>query len=223
MSRTAAAPARPDRARRAGPRIGVFGGSFDPPHQGHLALAEWARLELGLETVVFVPAGTPPHKRAASLSPMHHRVAMTRLAVRGNAAFTVSTVEARRAGPSYTTDTLAALAAVWPGAELHLLMGADMYATFDDWRDPAGIAARAVMVVAGRPGSGRRTVSREAKRGLGVVWLGNPGLEVSSSVLRDRVAQGLGSRYLVPDAVERYIVRHRLYVRPRRTAPRRDA
>ncbi len=214
---------RSARTRRTGPRIGVFGGSFDPPHQGHLALAEWARIELGLQQVVFVPAGTPPHKRAAGLTPVHHRVAMTRLAVRGNAAFTVSTIEARRAGPSYTANTLVALAAVWPQATLHLLMGADMYATFDQWRDPAAIAARAVLVVAGRPGSGRRTVSREAKRGLGVVWLTNPGLEVSSSALRDRVAKGLGARYLLPEAVERYIDRHRLYVRRRRPPLRRDA
>jgi nicotinate-nucleotide adenylyltransferase len=211
---------RPARARRTGPRIGVFGGSFDPPHNGHLALAEWARRELELEQVVFVPAGTPPHKRAAGLSSVHHRVAMTRLAVRENPAFTVSTIEARRRGPSYTADTLAALAAVWPGAQLHLLMGADMFATFDRWREPAAIAARAVLVIAGRPGARRRIVSREAKRGLGVVWLSNPGLEVSSSALRERIAAGQGARYLVPDAVERYIARHRLYVRPRRT-PRR--
>ena len=217
------APVRRTRAARAQhpePRIGVFGGSFDPPHHGHLALAEWARLELELDQVVFVPAGTPPHMRAAGLSPVRHRVAMTRLAVRGNPAFKVSTIEARRRGPSYTADTLAALAAQWPGARLHLLMGADMFATFDSWRDPAAIAGRAVLVVAGRPGARRRIVSRQAKRGLGVVWLSNPGLEVSSSAVRERIAAGLGARYLLPDAVERYIVRHRLYVRSRRT-PRR--
>ncbi|MEQ1833305.1 MAG: nicotinate-nucleotide adenylyltransferase, partial [Candidatus Eisenbacteria bacterium] len=200
MTRVPGRATRSLRARRTGPRIGVFGGSFDPPHHGHLALAEWARLELGLDQVVFVPAGQPPHKRAGVLSAVHHRVALTRLAVRGNAAFSVSTIEARRAGPSYTADTLAALAAVWPGATLHLLMGADMFATFDSWREPAAIAARAVLVVAGRPGSARRIVSREAKRGLGVVWLTNPGLEVSSSELRARIARGLGARYLVPEA-----------------------
>lgn len=223
MTRAPGRAARSLRAGRTGARIGIFGGSFDPPHHGHLALAEWARLELGLDQVVFVPAGQPPHKRRAGLSAVHHRLAMTRLAVRGNAAFSVSTIEARRTGPSYTADTLAALAAVWPGATLHLLMGADMFATFDTWREPAAIATRAVLVVAGRPGSERRLVSREAKRGLGVVWLTNPGLEVSSSELRARIAGGLGARYLVPEAVERYIDRHRLYARTRRTAARREA
>ncbi len=210
------------RASRMGPRIGVFGGSFDPPHHGHLALAEWARLELSLDQVVFVPSGTPPHKAAAGLSAVHHRVVMTRLAVRGNPAFTVSTIEARRRGPSFTADTLREIAAVWPAARLHLLMGADMFATFDSWRDPGDIAARAVLVVAGRPGSGRRVVSREAKRGLGVVWLSNPGLEVSSSALRERASAGKSSRYLVPEAVERYIIRHQLYAEAQRTPPRRS-
>ncbi len=222
MKRTPVRRSRSARASRTGQRIGVFGGSFDPPHHGHLALAEWARLELSLDQVVFVPAGTPPHKAAAGLSAVHHRVAMTRLAVRGNPAFTVSTIEARRGGPSYTADTVRTLAAVWPDVRLHLIMGADMFATFDRWREPGDIAARAVLVVAGRPGSRRRVLSREAKRGLGVVWLSNPGLEVSSSALRERAAAGRSSRYLVPQAVERYITRHQLYVDPQRKPPRRS-
>ena len=106
----------PSRGARAGERIGVFGGSFDPPHFGHLALAEWARLELALDRVVFVPAGVPPHKRVAARSTVAHRVAMTRLAVRDNPSFAVETLEAKRRGPSYTVDTVRALAARWPGA-----------------------------------------------------------------------------------------------------------
>ena len=201
-------------ARRArGPavrRLGVFGGTFDPPHVGHLALAEWARTQLRLDRMLFVPAGTPPHKAAARASTAH-RVAMTRAAVRGNPAFAVSTIEARRSGPSYTADTLAAIAKAHPGAELFLLMGADMYATFDSWVRPAEIAALATLAVALRPGAKRARTSRFAQRGKGVRSLANPGLEVSSSAVRELARRGVSLRYLVPDAVARYVAAHRLY------------
>ena len=198
-------------------RLGVFGGTFDPPHQGHLALAEWARVELKLDRVLFVPAGVPPPKRSAALSPVAHRVAMTRLAVRGNPAFEVSTFESRRRGPSWTADTVRALAEAHPRARLHLLMGADMYATFDSWREPEAIARLAVLVVAMRPGSDAPRRVRSARRsGRGVVWLSNPGLEVSSRALRARARRGDSLRYLVPDSVARYLERHRLYDGSRR-------
>jgi nicotinate-nucleotide adenylyltransferase len=198
----------------------VFGGSFDPPHFGHLALAEWARTELGLDRVLFVPAGRPPHKRGGALSTAKHRLAMTRLAVRGNPAFAVSTLETRRPGASYTADTLRALAAAMPRARWHLLMGADMFATFDTWREPDVIAHGAVLVVALRPGVRAPRGSRWARAGRGVVWLTNPGLDVSSSALRARAARGLGLRYLVPDRVAGYVVRHGLYGAGRRRAER---
>jgi nicotinate-nucleotide adenylyltransferase len=193
--------------RHAGPaRVGIFGGTFDPPHFAHLALAEWARIELALDQVWFVPAGEPPHKRRGAPSPARHRLAMTRLAVRGNPAFRVTPLECRRAGPSYTVDTVRAFAAAHPRARLHLIMGADMLATFQHWREPAAIAARATLVVAVRPGA------RVARR-RGVVVLSNPGLEVSSQALRARARAGRSIRYLVPDAVARYAARHRLYAR----------
>jgi len=199
-------------------RIGIFGGTFDPPHHGHLALAEWARVELALDAVWFVPAGEPPHKRGATPSPTPHRLAMTRLATRGNPNFRVSTLECRRPGPSYTVDTVRALARAHPGARLHLLMGADTYATFGSWREPAAIARAAALVVALRPGarrtgSSRRPLARAS--GRRVTWLANPGLDVSSSELRARAARGLSLRYLVPDVVARYIARHGLYSRRR--------
>ena len=207
-------PPRPRSGALRGPRtgarvrLGVFGGTFDPPHFGHLALAEWARVELGLDQVWFVPAGTPPHKRGGSATAARHRLAMTRLAARGNRAFRVSTLECRRPGPSFTVDTLRAIARAHPGAKLHLLMGADTYATFADWREPGAIARAATLVVALRPGSRRAGGGR-------VRWLSNPGLDVSSSALRARAARGRSLRYLVPDAVARYIARHRLYGAPR--------
>ena len=206
----------PPRARHA-PRIGIFGGTFDPPHFGHLALAEWARAELRLDRVLFVPAGRPPHKARATSSSAAHRLAMTRLAVRGNAAFRVDALETRRRGPSFTADTVRALAARWPAAKLHLLLGEDMFSTFDTWREPEVIGAHAVLAVALRPGARAPRTARAAARdrtrtgGYAVVWLRNPGLEISSSALRVRARRGLSLRYLVPDAVARYITRHNLY------------
>ena len=165
----------------------------------------------------FVPAGEPPHKRRGALSASKHRVAMTRLAIRGNPAFAVCTLEASRRGPSYTVDTLRALAAESPRTDWHLLLGADMYTTFDTWRDSEEIAARAVLVVASRPGT---PAKHPAQRGRRVVWLTNPALEVSSHLLRARAAQGQGLRYLLPDAVARYVARHQLYDAAKRGSAR---
>jgi len=190
-------------------RVGLFGGTFDPPHLGHLAVAEAARDQLGLERVVFMPAGTPPHKHRRDLSRAETRVAMTRLAVRGQPAFTVSTVEARRRGPSFTVDTLSQMQRRHPRARLYLILGADSLDDFANWHAPREILALATLAVATRPGASGRTPRGLPKRG--VAWLDNPGLAVSSSAIRERARQGRSLRYLVPDAVARFIVRHRLY------------
>lgn len=201
------------RGRPDGPeRLGVFGGTFDPPHVGHLALAEWAREELGLARVLFVPAGTPPHKRAPRTSAAS-RLALTRLAVRGNAAFAVEPMEVRRPGPSYTVDTLRSLAARHPGAELWLLVGADMYASMDTWREIAAVAHLAAIAVAARPGTSRARRAAWAKGGRGVRFLGNPVLDVSSSAVRKRARAGRSLRYLVPDSVAGAIAARRIYRR----------
>ncbi len=196
---------------RAAPRrLGVFGGTFDPPHVGHLALAECAREELALDHVLFVPAGTPPHKRGAR-TPAAARLAMTRLAVRGHRGFAVSDLELRRDGPSYTADTLRTLAAKWPRTKLVLLVGADMFATLGAWREPRAIAALAEIAVAVRPGTRRPKAGAWARGGRGVHWLHNAALDVSSREVRTRARAGRSLRYLVPDPVARYVVRHRLY------------
>jgi nicotinate-nucleotide adenylyltransferase len=192
-------------------RIGLFGGTFDPPHLGHLVLAEWARARLGLDRVVFMPAGTPPHKRGRRLTDAAHRLAMTRLAVRGNPAFSVSGLEARRVGPSFTVDTLQHFHARQPGARLYLLMGADSLADFPSWRGPGEIARLATLVVAARPGPADPAQGAVA-RGR-VVMLDNPLVAISSSALRSRVRAGRSLRYLVPDAVAAYVARHGLYGR----------
>jgi nicotinate-nucleotide adenylyltransferase len=188
------------------PRVGVFGGTFDPPHLGHLALAEWARERLELDEVLFVPAGQPPHKRAVRLTGARHRLAMTRLAARGNRAFRVSTIELESATPSYTVETLRRLRAKRPGSRWYLLLGADSLDEFHTWHEPEAIAALATLVVAARPGAGGRR-----RRRKGVVLLENPGIDVSSTMVRARARAGRSLRYLVPDPVAAYVARHRLY------------
>jgi nicotinate-nucleotide adenylyltransferase len=199
-------------------RVGLFGGTFDPPHFGHLVIAEWARDQLALDRVVFMPAGVPPHKRRAGLSSAESRLAMTRLAVRGHAAFTVSSLEARRRGPSFTVDTLRQLRRRYSGARLYLLIGADSLDDFSNWHQPRAILDLATLAVAGRPGwpgaptRGKRRAGRiPAALRRRVVWLENPALAVSSSAIRTRVRARRSLRYLVPDAVARYIGRHHLY------------
>jgi nicotinate-nucleotide adenylyltransferase len=187
-------------------RIGVFGGTFDPPHLGHLALAECARDQLDLERVIFVPAGSPPHKRRVERSSALRRVAMTRLAVRGNRAFRVSLLEVRRRGPSFTLDTLHDLGRRFPGCRLYLLLGADSLADFANWHRPREILRLATLVVAERPGVRGRVGPRH-----GVVWLENFAVDISSSAIRARARTGRSVRYLVPEGVERYITRHRVY------------
>ncbi len=189
-------------------RVGLFGGTFDPPHLGHLAIAEWARDQLSLDRVVFMPAGTPPHKQRRDLSSAEARLAMTRLAVKGHPAFTVSTLEARRRGLSFTVDTLRHLEKRFRCARLYLVIGADSLDDFSNWHEPREILKRATLAIAARPGSGRR-----ARVPRGVAWLGNPGIALSSSAIRARVHAGRSVRYLVPDAVARYIAGHRLYTR----------
>jgi len=194
-------------------RIGLFGGTFDPPHVGHLVLAECARDRLLLDEVRFIPAGEPPHKRGRPITRTATRLAMVRLAVRGNRAFVVSTLEARRHGPSFTVETLRAVASESPRARLYLLMGADSLDEFDTWREPEAILRFATLAVAERPGRDRgRRVPRglRAPRGR-IAWLDNAEIAVSSSLVRARVRARRSIRYLVPEPVAAYIARHRLY------------
>jgi nicotinate-nucleotide adenylyltransferase len=200
-------------------RIGLFGGTFDPPHFGHLVLAEWARVRLRLDRVVFVPAGTPPHKRGRRLTDAALRLALTRLAVRGNPAFTVSGFEARREGPSFTVDTLRHFHARQPGASFYLLMGADSLADFPDWHEPGEIVRLATLVVAVRPAAPAPAIRArghslvQARAPGRVILLDNPLVAISSSALRARARAGRSLRYLVPDAVAAYVARHGLYGR----------
>jgi nicotinate-nucleotide adenylyltransferase len=200
----------------AGRKVGVLGGTFDPVHIGHLLLAESAREELGLERVVFMPAGRPWRKASREVSPAEHRLAMLRLAVAGNDAFEVSTIEVEREGPTYTVETLEELRRRDPGAALFFIVGEDALADLPNWREPQRILQLATVAVAGRTAEGPNLRQAEAMMpGLvaRAVWLRMPIIEISATGIRERVRLGLSIRYRVPAAVEAYIREHRLYVR----------
>lgn len=196
-------------------RLGVLGGTFDPIHLGHLILAETAREELALERVLFVPAGDPWRKQGRWVASSKHRLAMVRLAVANIPEYQVSTLEVDRPGPSYTADTLEAIAGNNPGAELYLLLGQDALADLPYWRYPQRIAELAVLAVAPRPGF--ETAAAEAQASLGISgrirWLDMPAIDISASAIREKVRAGRSIRFLVPAAVEEYIRLQGLYTR----------
>ncbi len=194
--------------------LGILGGTFDPPHYGHLALAENARVQLGLDRVLFALAGQPPHKPARPIADVHHRVAMVKAAIARHPAFAISRVDLDRPGPHYTVEMLALLRQEYPEAELFFLMGGDSLAQFLTWRDPAGIARQARLAVMRRPGH-TSDLERLEQAVPGIqerlAWLDVPHLGLASSDLRRRVGEGLPLRYLVPPLVETYIHEHHLY------------
>ena len=198
-------------------KIGVFGGTFDPVHVGHLIAAEEARASLSLDEVVFVTAGWPWFKEGRPLTCAGHRLAMVELAVADHARFRVWDVEVRRPGPSYTADTLEELrAGLGEEAELYLVVGSDVLSEMSRWQRPDRVVEMATIVGMRRPGAGEIDldqldgVSPEARSRT--LLLDGPRIEVSGADLRRRVAEGRPIRYMVPAAVERYIREHRLYV-----------
>jgi nicotinate-nucleotide adenylyltransferase len=183
-------------------RIGVFGGTFDPVHVGHLAIAEAALESAKLERVIFVPARRSPLKDREPTASAADRLAMLEAAVKGQPRFSVSRVELDREGPSYTVDTLEALRGE---GELSLILGSDALADLDRWRSPDRIRALASLLVARRPGAPEPAASSGARA------FDAPCLDISSRELRARASRGLSLRYLVPDEVWRHIERRNLY------------
>jgi nicotinate-nucleotide adenylyltransferase len=184
-------------------RIGVMGGSFDPPHDGHLALARAAAAQLHLDRVLLVPAAQPPHKPGGSTIPAERRMAMVSAAVQGDAVLEASSVEIDRPGPSYTADTLERLAADGPDDELWFILGADQLEGFRDWSRPDRIVELARLAVASRPGAGDPAMDFLA----GAVAAGRvdvidmPEVPISSTEVRERLARGEDISHLVPAAV----------------------
>jgi nicotinate-nucleotide adenylyltransferase len=201
-------------SRSAAAGIGVLGSAFNPPHLGHLALAQEALWQLGLEEVILVPTGTAPHKRIADDPGRELRLAMTRLAAADDARFSVSTLEVEREGPSYTYETLQLLAKERGDRELVFVMGADAAVGLESWRNPERVVELASLAVARRAGVSDADVG-ETMRSLGcegrATMLEMPQFGVSSSVARERAMQGRPLRYLVPDAVADFIAERGIY------------
>jgi nicotinate-nucleotide adenylyltransferase len=190
-------------------RIGLFGGTFDPPHMGHLIVAAHVREELGLDRILFMPAMTPPHKQDREVSPGAVRLAMVERAIDGDEHFSVSDIEVRRGGVSYTIDTVRELLALHPGAALTVLIGMDNLVDFGSWRDPAAILDRAAVAVMTRPGyvpgvAGEAFLPR-------MTLCEVPHIGIAAQEIRRRVAAGKSVKYLVPGAVELFIHEQGLY------------
>ncbi|HWH81503.1 MAG TPA: nicotinate-nucleotide adenylyltransferase [Burkholderiaceae bacterium] len=193
---------------RAVPRIGVFGGSFDPVHNAHLALARLALTELRLDELLWVPAGRPWQKDRP-ITPAVHREAMVRLAIAGEPRFALCRLEIERDGPSFTVDTVRALQAARPGADWHLVIGQDQYARLHTWERWQELLGRVTLAVANRPDAPLSADPQVLAEPHAAVAL--PMMDVSSTDIRERIAHGEGIAALVPPAVARYIARHHLY------------
>jgi nicotinate-nucleotide adenylyltransferase len=192
-------------------RVGIFGGSFDPVHNAHVALARQALDELALDELVWLPAGQPWQKRRV-LAPAVHREAMVRLAIAGEPRYTLSRIELERNGPSYTVDTVRTLNARRPGVSWHLVIGQDQYAgfhTWHGWQELLGLVTLAVANRADAPLNADPQVLRVPHEAVAL-----PMMDISSTDIRARLARGLGIADLVPAPVAGYIARHHLYQDP---------
>ena len=198
-------------------RIGIFGGTFDPVHMGHLILAEQCRDQAKLDEVWFLPSYTPPHKAGAGVTRFEQRCDMLELAVAGHPAFRIDRIEKELPEPSFTARTLAELHARHPGNEFALLMGSDCLPDLPGWYEPRRVIERAGLVVVPRPGVMLWTAERLASA-LGVEvaavrlrFVACPMIEIASRELRRAIADGMSIRYMVPRAVEEYVRERKLY------------
>jgi nicotinate-nucleotide adenylyltransferase len=213
-------------------RIGILGGTFNPIHLAHLRCAEEVREAQRLDRVLFIPSATPPHKPADGLASSTHRLAMVRLGVAGNPYFRVSTIEIQRGGRSYSVDTLRALRARMPSAHFSFILGLDAFREIDTWKEFRSLFTLCDLIVISRPPyhePPRRAAlpvavrsefcyrphigALEHQKGNRIIFQPVSALDLSASSIRQRVCRGTSIRYLVPDPVERYIRRHRLYAR----------
>jgi len=195
-------------------RVGIFGGSFDPVHQAHVALAEAALVELRLDQVRWIPAGLPWQKERV-ITAAEHRVAMVQQAIAHEVRFALDLIETQRSGASFTLDTVRALSAAYPGTQWFLLIGQDQYTALHTWRDWQTLLGLVVLAVANRPGDKRSPHADVQRFPHRMVPL--PMLDISSTDIRLRVQEGADISHLVPPQVARYIETHGLYRSPHRS------
>ena len=189
-------------------RIGVFGGTFDPPHNGHLIIADRAVRQLKLARVVFVPAYLPPHKRKGTSASPSQRYSMIQKVIHGRRKFDATPVEIERKGVSYTIDTLRDLKKMYASAKFYLIVGGDNYRHFRTWKSSRQILALATLVVYRRSGMHGEGSLKKRK---GVVWLTGGPIDVSSTMIRHKVQRGESIRKLVSPKIERFIRSQKLY------------
>ena len=199
-------------------RLGILGGTFDPPHIGHLVLGEYAAEALDFEKVLFVPAADPPHKTDVRKSPVEHRLAMLQIALADNPRFAISQVDIDRPGPHYSLDTVKIIQQQNPDAELYFVMGGDSLRDLPTWYAPEKLIEHCRLAVMERPGVNAYPAMHEAilpDLAARVTMIDAPVLEIASSEIVPRLQQGRSARYLVPDGVLRYIHEHGLYRKQR--------
>ncbi len=196
-------------------RIGILGGTFNPPHLAHLICAQEAFLQLGLDRVVLIPARIPPHKPVEEEPGPEHRLELCRLAIQGDEhRFEVSGIEIAREGPSYTVDTLEELRSSASDHELFLIVGGDIAAGLTEWREPERVLSLATLAIAKRRGTSRADVDnalRMLRGGERAQFFRMPRIAISSTMLRERVRAGESIRYYTPDPVINYVDSHHLY------------
>jgi nicotinate-nucleotide adenylyltransferase len=189
-------------------KLGILGGTFNPPHIGHLIVAESVRDQLKLDKILFVPSYSPPHKLYSQVALPTQRYEMVEIALEKNRNFSASDIEIAREGKSYTIDTINTLLNIHPGTQLYLIIGLDNLMDFSDWKSPNDIISKVELVVMNRPGYDVE-VKNEFKRYATIVKV--PGIDISSSDIRRRVKMGRSIRYLVPFEIEQYILKKSLY------------
>ena len=195
-------------------RVGILGGTFNPPHLGHLICAQEALIQLGLDRIVFMPAGRSPFKSGEEEPGAVHRLELCRCAVGEDERFVVSSLEVEREGPSYTVDTLRQLHSEAPDRQLYLIVGGDVAAGLPDWREPEQVLQYARLAVAKRRGTARTKVEAALsglRGGEHTEFFQMPRIGISSTLIRQRVRAGASIRYLVPEAVACYIQENGLY------------
>ncbi len=189
--------------------IGIFGGTFNPPHLGHLIVAEHVRETAGLDKVIFIPSYISPHKQASEEKNAGSRLEMVKLAIEGNSYFTVSDIELRRKGTSYTFETVEALHREHPKDALFFLIGMDNFIEFQTWKYPERIIQHAKLVVMNRPLY--QQASEPLRFSESAIFVDVPNIEISSSKIRASVKMHRSIHFLVPPEVEGYIMQHGLY------------
>ncbi|PJA29578.1 MAG: nicotinic acid mononucleotide adenylyltransferase [candidate division Zixibacteria bacterium CG_4_9_14_3_um_filter_46_8] len=190
-------------------KVGVLGGVFDPIHIGHMHIADGVLRTLGLSKVILIPAGDPPHRRSSPIALGNHRYEMLKLAVSDNLQIEVSDLELRRSGKSYSVDTLIELRRIHPDWEIHFIMGADNLGEILTWKEPEKLFELSRVVVVTRPGA--RSRSNEINLPGRVMEIDLPGIDISSTQIRNALKDAKPCRYLLPPGVETYIGRHKLY------------